>query len=76
VQNESVRGHSSDLNRDELTLSHQPFNSEYECGSIKFTARSSLLFKIKFNRKSTAQAWAIMWPIGDFKFLLFNRHME
>jgi hypothetical protein len=46
VQNRSVRSRFSDLNRDELTLSHEPFNSGYECGSIKSAARYSISLKL------------------------------
>jgi hypothetical protein len=46
VQNGSVRSCFHDLNRDELTLSHQLFNSGYECGSTKSVARSSLCLKL------------------------------
>jgi hypothetical protein len=39
---------SIDLNMDELTVSHRPFNSGYVCNFIKSTAISSKMFKIKF----------------------------
>jgi hypothetical protein len=71
--NESVQSHCSDLNRDEITLSHQPFNSGYECSSIKSSARSSNTFKIKFDYRFMAKARVVMWPIGEFNLLLFNR---
>jgi hypothetical protein len=64
---------SRDLRRDELTLSHQPFNLGYECSFIKFVARYSKTFKIKFDHGFTARARVVMWPIGDFKLLFFNR---
>jgi hypothetical protein len=45
AQNEFSQNHSRDLNRDELTLSYQPFNSSYECNFIKYATRSSKMFK-------------------------------
>jgi hypothetical protein len=45
AQNVFVQNHSRNLNKDELTLSHQPFNSDYECNFIKSAARSSKMFK-------------------------------
>jgi hypothetical protein len=35
MHNEFFQNRSRDLNRDELTLSHEPFNSGYECNFIK-----------------------------------------
>jgi hypothetical protein len=51
VDNEYVQSHSIDLNRDEIILSHQPFNLGYECSSINSSSICSNTFKIKFDRR-------------------------
>jgi hypothetical protein len=56
-------------------LSHQPFNSGYECSFIKSASIYSKTFKIKFNHRLTVWAWVVTWPIGDFKSFFFNRRI-
>jgi hypothetical protein len=73
VHNEIIQILFIDLNKDEITLSHQPFYSGYECSSIKFSIRYSKTFKNKFDHRLMTQAQVVMWPISDFELLLFNR---
>jgi hypothetical protein len=57
-------------------LSHQPFNSGYECSFIKSAAKYSKMFKIKLGHGFTVRAQVVTWPLNDLKLFLFNRCMR